>query len=129
MRIIIQKNYEEMCQWVSLYIKEKIIQQQEECNQYVLGLPTGSTPIGVYKNFVKYYKEKKLSFKNVTTFNMDEYVNLPKTHHESYNYFMHDNLFNHIDIARENINLLDGMAEDLQEECKKYEEKLKPVEE
>ena len=59
MRIIIQKNYEEMCQWVSLYIKEKIIQQQEECNnQYVLGLLTGSTPIGVYKNFVKYYKEK-----------------------------------------------------------------------
>ena len=125
MRIIIQKNYEEMCEWVSLYIKEKIIQQQEECNQYVLGLPTGSTPIGVYKNFVKYYKEKNLSFKNVTTFNMDEYVNLPKTHHESYNYFMHDNLFNHIDIARENINLLDGMAEDLQEECKKYEEKIK----
>lgn len=125
MRIIIQKNYDEMCDWVSMYIKEKIREQQDEKKQYVLGLPTGSTPIGVYKNLVTYYNEQNLSFENVTTFNMDEYVNLPATHPESYNYFMHDNLFNHVDISKANINLLDGMADNLHEECERYEERIK----
>ena len=125
MRIIIQKNYDEMCDWVSMYIKEKIRDRQDAKKQYVLGLPTGSTPIGVYKNFVKYYNEQQLSFENVTTFNMDEYVNLPATHPESYNYFMHDNLFNHVDISKANINLLDGMSDNLDGECKGYEERIK----
>ena len=69
-------------------------------------------------------KKGEVSFKNVVTFNMDEYVGLPRTHHESYWYFMHDNLFDHIDIPRENINILNGLAEDPEEECRRYEEKI-----
>lgn len=127
MRIIIQKNYDEMSDWVSRYIKEKIKESQRNNENYVLGLPTGSTPLGVYKNFVRYYNNKELTFKNVTTFNMDEYVNLPKTHNQSYNYFMHENLFNHVDIKSENINLLNGMTRSLKEECERYEKKINEV--
>ena len=125
MRIIIQKNYDEMSNWVSMYIKEKIKMKQDENSNYVLGLPTGSTPLGVYRNFVNYYEAGELSFENVTTFNMDEYVNLPRSHNQSYDYFMHENLFNHVDISKSRINLLNGMAEDLTEECKSYEERIK----
>ena len=76
---------------------------------------------------IEYCKSGELSFQNVITFNMDEYVGLDKTHPESYHYFMMTHFFNHIDIKKENINLLDGCAEDLIEECKRYEEKIKEV--
>ena len=101
------------------------LKSQESGKNYVLGLPTGSTPIGVYRNLVDNYREGELSFQNVTTFNMDEYVNLPKEHPQSYHHFMHKNLFDHIDIKKGNVNLLDGMASDLELECSKYGEKFK----
>ena len=104
-----------MCVWVALYIKQKINGSKK--SKFVLGLPTGSTPIGVYKKLVEFYKKGELSFKNVITFNMDEYVGLGKNDDQSYKYFMYHHLFDHIDIPKGSINLLDGLAEDYDKEC------------
>ncbi|TAL80958.1 MAG: glucosamine-6-phosphate deaminase, partial [Bacteroidetes bacterium] len=82
------------------------------------------SPLPVYKEFIKRHKAGKISFKNVVTFNMDEYVGLPEDHTESYHYFMHNNLFNHIDIPGENINILNGNAKDLVKECADYEKRI-----
>ena len=123
MNLIIQDNYEKMCDWAAQHIIDAINAHNEE-RPFVMGLPTGSSPIGVYKRLVKANKEGKVSFKNVVTFNMDEYVGLPHEHDQSYWYFMHDNLFNHIDIPAENINILNGMAEDPELECENYEKKI-----
>lgn len=78
----------------------------------------------MYQKLIEYYKAGKVSFKYVKTFNMDEYVNLPRDHHESYHYYMYNNFFKHIDIDPENAHVLDGNAEDLVLECTKYEEKI-----
>jgi len=94
---------------------------------FVLGLPTGSSPIGTYKKIVALHKQGKISFKNVITFNMDEYIGIPEDHPQSYHYFMYHNLFDHIDIPKENINILNGNAKDLYEECQRYEAKIKEV--
>jgi glucosamine-6-phosphate deaminase len=91
---------------------------------FVLGLPTGSSPIGMYRALVKAYQEGKVSFKNVLTFNMDEYVGLPEEHPESYHSFMFSNLFNHIDCPKENIHILNGNAKDLAAECAHYEQMI-----
>lgn len=91
---------------------------------FVLGLPTGSSPEGVYARLIQAYKDKKVSFKNVVTFNMDEYVGLKPSDPQSYHYFMFNKFFNHIDIPRENINILNGLAEDVEKECKDYEAKI-----
>lgn len=91
---------------------------------FVLGLPTGSSPIGLYKGLVKAYEEGRVSFKNVVTFNMDEYVGIPEGHPESYHSFMSRNLFSHIDCPASNINILNGNAPDLDAECRRYEEKI-----
>lgn len=123
MRVIIEKNYETMTHWVSLYIKNRINMHQEE-RPFVLGLPTGSTPLGVYRNLITYVQEGSLSFQNVVTFNMDEYIGLSNKNTNSYSYFMHHNFFNHIDIPPENINLLNGLSSDLELECQQYEEKI-----
>ena len=123
MKVIIQENYEKMCRWAADHIIDAINNHKED-RPFVLGLPTGSSPIGVYQNLVKANKENKVSFKNVITFNMDEYVGLPHEHDQSYWYFMHDNLFDHIDIPAENVNILNGMAEDPEAECRRYEEKI-----
>ena len=123
MKVIIQDDYNKMCLWSAEHIISAI-NSHKEARPFVLGLPTGSSPIGVYKLLVKANKEGRVSFKNVVTFNMDEYVGLPHEHDQSYWYFMHDNLFNHIDIPAENINILNGMAEDPEAECARYEEKI-----
>ena len=122
MRVIIENNYQDISKWVSLYIKDKI--NNAKYTPFVLGLPTGSTPLQVYKNLIEYYKNGELSFKNVITFNMDEYVGLSPDNRQSYHYFMVNNFFNHIDIPKENINLLNGMAEDIELECDKYEKNI-----
>jgi glucosamine-6-phosphate deaminase len=125
MRIIIKKDAPEVGEWVANYIIEKIKHANaNQKNPFVLGLPTGSSPMPVYKQLVKKHKEGKISFKNVVTFNMDEYVGLSEEHPESYHYFMYDNLFNHIDIPRENINILNGNAKDLDQECINYEKRI-----
>eukprot|EP01053_Blabericola_migrator_P010580 Blabericola_migrator_1__10579@NODE_5_length_29060_cov_171_088642_g4_i0_p14_GENE_NODE_5_length_29060_cov_171_088642_g4_i0NODE_5_length_29060_cov_171_088642_g4_i0_p14_ORF_typecomplete_len272_score41_44Glucosamine_iso/PF01182_20/4_7e72PAC3/PF10178_9/0_29_NODE_5_length_29060_cov_171_088642_g4_i02351324328 len=92
---------------------------------FVLGLPTGSTPLKTYKELIKLVKAGKLSFKHVVTFNMDEYIGLPKEHPESYHSFMHKNFFDHIDIPAANINILNGNTADHEAECKRYEDKIK----
>lgn len=91
----------------------------------MLGLPTGSTPLSTYKILIELVRKRKLSFANVVTFNMDEYVGLPRDHEQSYWTFMHNNFFNHIDIKAENINILDGNTDDHEAEAKRYEEKIK----
>ncbi len=92
---------------------------------FVLGLPTGSTPIPVYERLVDACQKGHVSFKNVVTFNMDEYVGLDKNHAQSYHFFMFEHLFNHIDIPKNHIYILDGMAKNPQAECQLYEEKIK----
>lgn len=123
MRVVIQENYENMCKWAANYIAARINNHKED-RPFVLGLPTGSSPIGVYKELIKKNKAGEVSFQNVVTFNMDEYLGLPREHDQSYWYFMHENFFDHIEIPAENINILDGMAEDPEEECARYEEKI-----
>ena len=91
MRVVIQDDYNKMCKWAADYIAAKINNHKED-RPFILGLPTGSSPIGVYKELVRMNKAGELSFANVVTFNMDEYLGLPKDHDQSYWYFMHDNL-------------------------------------
>ena len=123
MKLIIKNDYEAMCQWAAQHIADAIMSHKAD-RPFVLGLPTGSSPLGVYRRLVQMNKEGKVTFKNVVTFNMDEYVGLPREHDQSYWYFMHSNLFDHIDIPAENINILNGMAEDLEAECARYEAKI-----
>ena len=123
MRVIIQENYDNMSKWTANYIAAKIKAHKED-RPFVLGLPTGSSPIGVYSELIKKYEAGELSFKNVVTFNMDEYVGLPREHDQSYWYFMHYYFFDHVDVPAENINILNGLAEDPEAECARYEEKI-----
>ena len=123
MRVVIQENYDNMSKWTANYIAAKIKAHKED-RPFVLGLPTGSSPIGVYNELVRMYKAGEISFKNVVTFNMDEYVGLPKEHDQSYWYFMHYYFFDHVDVPKENINILNGLAEDLEAECANYEAKI-----
>ena len=123
MKLIIKNDYNAMCEWAAQHIAAAINAHKED-RPFVLGLPTGSSPLGVYKRLIEMNKAGEVTFKNVVTFNMDEYVGLPREHDQSYWYFMHDNFFNHIDIPAENINILNGMAEDLEAECQRYEDKI-----
>lgn len=126
MRVIIQKTYDALSEWAAEHVIESIKEFKPTAERpFVLGLPTGSTPIGMYKNLVKAYEEGRVSFKNVVTFNMDEYVGLDENHPQSYHYFMYDNLFSHIDCPKENVHILNGNATDLHAECASYEEKIK----
>jgi len=128
MRILIHQDYDQLSKWVAHYVARKINQHnQTQENPYVLGLPTGSSPLGTYSELIKLYNAGKVSFKNVVTFNMDEYVNLPEDHSESYHHYMWSNLFNHIDIQKENVNILNGNATDLHAECQQYEDKIKEI--
>jgi len=128
MRIIIQENYNSVSYFVAEYVKNRILKYNPTPERpFVLGLPTGSSPLGTYKQLIQFHKKGELSFKNVVTFNMDEYVNLPEDHPESYHAYMWDNFFKHIDIKPENVHILNGNAKDLDLECKQYEEKIKKV--
>jgi glucosamine-6-phosphate deaminase len=125
MRVIIEPNYDLMSQWAANHVIERINAANPTPEKpFVLGLPTGSSPIGMYRALVKACQDGKVSFKNVVTFNMDEYVGLPVDHPESYHSFMFSNLFNHIDCPRENIHILNGNAPDLAAECEAYEKEI-----
>jgi glucosamine-6-phosphate deaminase len=125
MRVIIEPNYELASQWAANYVTKSInYYRPTESKPFVLGLPTGSSPLGMYKELINLNKKGVVSFQNVVTFNMDEYVNIPEDHPESYHSFMWNNLFSHIDIKKENVNILNGNAPDLQAECVGYEEKI-----
>ena len=125
MRLIIQPDYANVSQWAANYVASRInaFAPTEE-KPFILGLPTGSSPLGMYKALIELNKKGVVSFKNVITFNMDEYIGLPKDHPQSYHSFMWNNFFNHIDIKPENVNILNGNAEDPEAECKAYEEKM-----
>ena len=111
--------------WAAKYIKEKIQKHNfNSKNKFVLGLPTGGTAEDMYKHLVDLYNKNKISFKDIITFNMDEYINLPKENENSYNYFMNKHLFNHVDIDRNNINIPNGNAKDIKQECIDYENKI-----
>lgn len=121
--VIVDKNVGE---WAAAYVARKIKEFNPTVNKkFVLGLPTGSTPLEMYKKLIQFNKDGIISFKNVVTFNMDEYVGLEKNHPQSYHYYMYENFFKHIDIDEKNINILDGMAKDFKKECIEYEEKIK----
>jgi glucosamine-6-phosphate deaminase len=125
MRVIIEPNYKLASKWSANYIAKSI--NESQAKPFVLGLPTGSSPLGTYAELIELNKKGVVSFKDVVTFNMDEYVGLPKEHPESYYSFMWNNFFSHIDIQKENANILNGNAKDLDAECAGYEEKIKKV--
>lgn len=116
MKVIITENYAEM----SKKAAEVVIELLKEKPTCVLGLATGSTPIGLYENLIKAYENGEVSFSGVTSANLDEYVGLSKDHDQSYAYFMRHNLFDHVDIKSENLNIPDGSKQDLDEECARY---------
>lgn len=125
MRLVIQPDYDLLAKWTAAYIARKIsLYRPTPEKPFVLGLPTGSSPLGVYRELISLYKSGKVTFKNVVTFNMDEYVGLSPDHPQSYHFFMWSNFFDHIDIKKENVNILDGLAKDLKEECANYEKKI-----
>ena len=126
MRLIIQPNPQRMAVWAASHIVKRINKFGPTPEKpFVLGLPTGGTPLATYKELIRLYKEGQVSFENVVTFNMDEYCNLPEEHPESYHSFMWNNFFSHVNVKKDNVNILNGNAEDLAAECARYEEKIK----
>ncbi len=121
MEIIIKSNYREVSESASEYLLN-IVKNKPNA---VLGLPTGSSPIGMYKIIADEYKKGKVSFENVKTFNLDEYIGLDRSNDQSYYYFMNENLYSHVNLKPENINIPNGMAEDISQESIRYENKLK----
>lgn len=125
MRLIIQENYDKLSKWAAEYVASRINEANPTPEKpFVLGCPTGSSPLGMYRALIELYKQGKVSFANVVTFNMDEYCGLAQEHPESYHSFMWNNFFSHIDIAKENVNILNGNAEDLKAECERFEKKI-----
>lgn len=126
MRLIIEKDYSALSKWAAEYVASRINDAKPTPEHpFVLGCPTGSSPLGMYKALIELYKAGKVSFANVVTFNMDEYVGLAEDHPESYHSFMWNNFFSHIDIPRENVNILNGNAPDPVAECARFEEKIR----
>lgn len=118
MRIIVAENYEAMSRQAA-NILSSVVTMKPDC---VLGLATGSTPIGTYEELIKRFREGDLDFSRVKTVNLDEYVGLEPTHDQSYRYFMQNQLFNHVNIKAENTNVPQGMAQDVEAECRRYDD-------
>ncbi|KAL1920897.1 uncharacterized protein VTP21DRAFT_11532 [Calcarisporiella thermophila] len=128
MRLIIRDDYDTVSEYMANYIKLRIQQFNPTPERpFVLGLPTGSSPVGTYRRLVEFHRKGELSFANVITFNMDEYVGLERDHPESYHSFMWNHLFKHVDIKPENAHILDGNAPDLDAECARFEDKIREV--
>ncbi|MDR2691523.1 MAG: glucosamine-6-phosphate deaminase, partial [Dysgonamonadaceae bacterium] len=126
MRLIIQPDYGALSQWAAHYVAVKINKANPtDENPFVLGLPTGSSPLGMYKCLIELNRKGLVSFEHVITFNMDEYVGLPEDHPESYHSFMRNNFFSHIDISPEHVNIPNGNAPDPELECENYEMKIR----
>ncbi|KAL7699706.1 glucosamine-6-phosphate isomerase [Lotmaria passim] len=128
MRVVICDTPDKVATYTAEYVIKAINNFKPTADRpFVLGLPTGGTPLKTYEKLIVAFREGRISFKNVITFNMDEYVGLPQDHPESYHYFMKHNLFDYIDIPEQNRHILNGNAPDLIEECRQYEEKIKAV--
>lgn len=122
MRIIIKDNYQDLSKKATEIIKQRI----EKKSNLVLGLATGSTPLGCYQGLIEEHK-KGLDFSKVIAFNLDEYLNLPPEYEQSYSYFLHKNLFDHINIDQKNIHLVSGIAKNVRVFCQEYEQKLQEI--
>lgn len=126
MRLIIEDNSDLVAKWAADHIITRIKEKAEKTDRpFVLGLPTGSTPLKTYQELIRRHKAGEVSFRNVITFNMDEYIGLPEDHEQSYHHFMKENFFSHIDIPQENVNIPDGMAENVEKGCEEYERKIR----
>lgn len=122
MRVIIEPDFDLMSKWAANYVAKRINEAKPTAERpFKLGCPTGSSPLGLYRELIRKYEAGEVSFENVITFNMDEYVNLPESHPESYHSFMWNNFFSHINIKKENVHILNGNAPDLEKECAEYE--------
>lgn len=120
MKLIVVNNYEELSK-VAAKEFSKVIKEKENA---VLGLATGGSPVGMYKELIRMYEQKELNFSKITTVNLDEYIGLNPEHNQSYRYFMNNNLFNHINIDKSNTFVPNGLAEDLEAQCKEYDQKI-----
>jgi glucosamine-6-phosphate deaminase len=128
MRLIVREKPQEVAEYIAEYIIHRIKEFDPSPERpFVLGLPTGSSPEAVYKTLVERYNSGEISFKNVVTFNMDEYIGLPRDHPQSYHTFMYKHLFSHVDIPPAQVNILNGNALDVKKECDSYEEKIRRV--
>jgi len=126
MRLIPLETASEVALWSARYICNAINKYSPSKERpFVLGLPTGGTPLSTYKALIELYNKGEVSFENVVTFNMDEYVGIEQQHPQSYYRFMHQNFFSQVNIQLENTHLLNGLADDLEAECQRYEEKIK----
>ena len=123
MKLIVVENYEELSK-VAAQEYANVIKENPKA---VLGLATGGSPIGMYKELIKMYENKELDFSNVTTVNLDEYVGLNPEHEQSYRHFMNENLFKHINVDITKTFVPNGLAEDLAAQCKEYDEKIKEL--
>ena len=120
MEVIVKENFEEMSR-VAARMVARVLNEKPNA---VLGLATGSTPLGLYKELVRMHREEGLDFSRVTTFNLDEYVGLPRNHPQSYHCFMHENLFNHINVAKQNIHIPSGTTDNYAAFCQWYERRI-----
>ena len=128
MRLIPVSSRENVGKWAAKHIVDRINAFEPTADRpFVLGLPTGGTPLNTYRQLINLHQAGKVSFRHVVTFNMDEYVGIPADHPESYRTFMFENFFEHIDIPLENINLLNGNPDDLEAECSRYEAKIETL--
>ena len=118
--IIIKENYDELSKGAAKLIKEAILEKPN----LVLGLATGSTPLGTYQELIQMHKESILDFSRIITFNLDEYLGLSANHSQSYHYYMKKNLFGEININPENIHIPDGTAKDVKALCRDYEKAI-----
>ena len=121
MLVIIKKEFDDLSKEAAKLIATKIRNKPD----LVLGLATGSSPLGIYKELIRLHKEEGLDFSKVTTFNLDEYVGLPPSHDQSYHYFMKRNLFEHINLDERYIHVPHGMAKDIDKFCSWYEKRIK----
>lgn len=120
MKLIVVDNYEKLSK-IAAYEFAKIIKEKPDA---VLGLATGGSPVGMYKELIRMYENKELDFSKVTTVNLDEYIGLNPEHEQSYRNFMNKNLFNHINVNMERTFIPNGLAKDLEVECKEYDKKI-----
>ncbi len=123
MRIIVESNYDEMSKTAARIVADQV-KRKPDC---VLGLATGSTPLGMYRELIAMYQRNEVDFSRVKTFNLDEYYPLPADHPQSYHYFMYQNLFKHINVPREQIHIPQGIAADVEKACQEYEKAINAV--
>ncbi|VUC35010.1 unnamed protein product [Clonostachys rosea] len=128
MRLIVREDSTSVAEYVADYITTRIKEFGPSLSRpFVLGLPTGSSPIEVYRVLTAKYKAGEISFEHVITFNMDEYVGIPRDHPQSYHSFMWHYFFSHVNVRPENVHILNGNAEDLESECAQFEAAIKEV--